>query len=127
MTDAGIPMGEGREQRAREVLATEYAKIGRTVGSVADRDAAAIRAILAFADTPPPAAAGDRELAEALAASQRILRSRFIGTGTIGSTCNLCGDGWQNGREESHKPECQIALNEAALRTPEPDSGGKAS
>jgi hypothetical protein len=71
MTDAGIPMGEGQEQRAREVLANllaadgrkTYAQIIREHGFVAHDKLdgpLVLKAMLAFADTPPPAAAGDR-------------------------------------------------------------------
>jgi hypothetical protein len=50
---------------------------------------------------------------DALERSQRILRS-FIGTGTVGGSCSLCGSMWETGAEK-HAPGCLIATNAAAL------------
>jgi len=53
------------------------------------------------------------DLYDALAASLRILRT-FLGRGTAGGSCGLCGSTW-HGDAETHTGECQIAVATAAL------------
>lgn len=55
------------------------------------------------------------ELRNALAASQSILCSTFLGFGTKGGTCNLCGECWLTKEGERHTNACQIATNARAL------------
>jgi hypothetical protein len=143
MTDAGIPMG--REQQAREVLGAtphdadcpENPKLwsfrnrrrADPYPCVCDRH---LRAMLAFADTPPPAAAGDRSLArEAIA---RVIDPLAFQAWQASYDYSLAvGDSEEDARKQadwSQKKACDEALTKAdailALRTPEPNSGGEA-
>lgn len=136
MTDARIPMGEGREQRAREVLEAvvrgehDALEIGRDPArnplEMVDADDA-IRAMLAFADTPPPAADGERALAIA-----RALHNRFCERAKARVTHDpLDASCYSNNAWEQLPPSMQREYRDdaafilKALRTPEPNRGGE--
>lgn len=148
MTDAGIPMGLkpcpfcGEQPKWRGTR-SDYVRgiyrlqcLGEThlIQSYGPDEARCIAAwnTRAIADTPPPAAAGDRSLAEARDWDAVIAELyQWTGSDWLSGT----GAGHDERRFEHYSWLCRLAGylmagKEAclkALRTPEPNSGGEAS
>jgi hypothetical protein len=59
-------------------------------------------------------AAAAPDLLNLLRAAQATLRARYIGKGTVGGSCSMCGTTW-HGTREQHDSSCLIERNEAAI------------